>query len=59
MGHLDWGYHPPMEETPICDSVERDLEIDIDKLTAGITGAVPAPRTPTDLTKRPPATSNV
>jgi hypothetical protein len=31
-----------MEETPICDSVERDLEISVDELTASV-GAGPVP----------------
>lgn len=36
------GTLPVMEETPICDSVERDLEISVDELTASV-GAGPVP----------------
>lgn len=33
-----------MEETPICDSVERDLDLTVDEITASVgTGPVPEP----------------
>ena len=38
------GYGLTMEETPICASVERDLDIDVDELTSGAaTAPAPAP----------------
>ncbi len=38
------GNAPRMEETPICASVERDLQLSVDELTASVgTGPVPGP----------------
>ncbi len=38
------GYPPGMNETPICASVERDLQMSVDELTAS-QGTAPVPDT--------------
>jgi hypothetical protein len=45
------GYDRTMEETPICASVEKDLEITVDELVTGTSVASPnspAPAEPGD-----------
>ncbi len=40
------GYRPNMEETPICASVERDLDIDVEELVAGVVPETTPPTAP-------------
>lgn len=39
----EMGNGAPMEETPICASVERDLELSVDELIAATAPATPEP----------------
>ncbi|GAA1148147.1 hypothetical protein GCM10009606_28580 [Nocardioides aquiterrae] len=55
-----WGTVMPMEETPICASVERDLDLSVDELvtstasTASTGSTASAPAAP-DTGKQAPA----
>jgi hypothetical protein len=45
------GYGRRMEETPICASVERDLNLDVEDLIAGVVPETTPPSAPSPRTQ--------